>query len=226
MSNLSTNRGLLVTAVGIFVGSALLGLGLILRRRPGVGGVRGLDGMLIRFGPRGQAACPHCAAELELDPGAPTIRASADAYNQIRWRLEKARQEGFWLVSLDARNKILDIHEVCRGGDKTCLVDSKTLFRRALAKGAQAVIIAHNHPSGDPSPSHDDELLTRRLAIVGAALSIPVVDHLVVARSGYYSFADEGRLARIKELATSQLSEVVGTGFGGRTAHQLAIGGG
>jgi len=99
--------------------------------------------------------------------------------------------EEFKVMLLNTRKKVLGIYTVSSGGFKECLIDAKLVFASALLGCATDIILAHNHPSGDKSPSANDLHLTRKLSEVGTLLDIRVVDHIIVTLDGYYSFADE-----------------------------------
>lgn len=99
-------------------------------------------------------------------------------------------QETFWIVALDARNRIVAAVEVARGGLTSVEVGPREVFRAALRLAAAGIVLVHNHPSGDPSPSDEDREITRRVREAGKLLGVPVVDHVVVASRGFYSFAD------------------------------------
>ncbi len=105
-----------------------------------------------------------------------------------------ARVERFGTVTLDARNRLLRVHELHRGGRSHADVEPAEIFHNAILDNAHAVIVWHTHPSGDPSPSEDDVALTRRLADAGRLLNIAVLDHLVVARAGFVSLRQRGLL--------------------------------
>jgi DNA repair protein RadC len=83
---------------------------------------------------------------------------------------------------------------ISTGGMAGTVVDAKILFRKALHAEASAIILCHNHPSGNLFPSQADLDLTKKLVKAGRAVDIPVLDHLIVSERGYYSFADEGKL--------------------------------
>jgi DNA repair protein RadC len=106
--------------------------------------------------------------------------------------LERARTERFVVVALDARNRPVRRYTVASGSLSTVAVHPREVFGRAIVGHAAAVILAHNHPSGDQTPSPDDERVTERLAACGRILGIPVLDHLIISRAGYYSFRDAG----------------------------------
>jgi len=104
------------------------------------------------------------------------------------------RNELFGCVTLDARHRLLQLHVLHRGSRTSSPVEPAEVFRQAIVANANGVIIWHTHPSGDPSPSDDDRDLTRRLVGAGQLLSIPVLDHLVVARGSWFSFRQRGLL--------------------------------
>ncbi|MBK8013525.1 MAG: DNA repair protein RadC [Deltaproteobacteria bacterium] len=95
--------------------------------------------------------------------------------------------ESFWVVHLDARGRAIGTTCVARGTLTSCLVHPREVFALALRARAASVVVVHNHPSGDPTPSAEDERLTERLTQAGEILGIPVVDHIVVGTSGYRS---------------------------------------
>jgi DNA repair protein RadC len=93
---------------------------------------------------------------------------------------------------LDTRNRVLKIVEVYKGSLDTSLVRVGELFREAIRISAAGIIVAHNHPSGDPSPSPEDLVLTRMVVEAGRLLSISVVDHLVIGRQRFVSLKERG----------------------------------
>ncbi len=106
-----------------------------------------------------------------------------------------ARVEKFGALTLDARNRLLRVHEIHRGGRSHADVEPAEVFNHAILDNAHAVILWHTHPSGDPSPSDDDVALTRRFAEAGRLLNIAVLDHLVVGRAGFVSLRQRGVLS-------------------------------
>ncbi|MCA9553215.1 MAG: JAB domain-containing protein [Myxococcales bacterium] len=102
-------------------------------------------------------------------------------------RLALEAQEGFWVLCLDARGRPLALSRVSQGTLTACLVHPREVFAPALRCRAHSVVLLHNHPSGDPEPSVEDVALTARLVDAGQILGIPVVDHVVVARTGFRS---------------------------------------
>ena len=102
--------------------------------------------------------------------------------------------ESFLVLALQAKNHIMGFHEVARGGTTSCPVAAADAFRYPVATGAVSIIVAHNHPSGDPMPSLEDIELTCRLRKAGELLGIQLLDHLVVTQESYISLLDSGLL--------------------------------
>lgn len=109
-------------------------------------------------------------------------------------RLRRVQQELFMVLLLDARHRLIREVEVSRGSLNQSLVHPREVFAPALREAAAAILVVHNHPSGDPSPSREDHEVTRRLVKVGEILGIPLLDHVVVAAQGHTSFARNGWL--------------------------------
>lgn len=109
-----------------------------------------------------------------------------------------APREHFMVVLLDTKHRPLAIHEVSIGTVDSSVVHPREVFMIAIALASTAIVVAHNHPSGDPSPSSNDRAITRRLRDAGELLGIPLLDHVVIGDDTYYSFADEQvhRIAR------------------------------
>lgn len=108
--------------------------------------------------------------------------------------LDTAAEEYFYLLCTDSKGHIIGIHEVSHGELSSSIVHPREVYKRALINNASAVIFAHNHPSGDTSPSHEDHVTTERLAEAGKILGINVLDHIIVGSECYLSFKQEGLL--------------------------------
>ncbi len=102
------------------------------------------------------------------------------------------RVELFGCLSLNARNRLVRLHVLHRGARTHADVEPGEVFRAAILDNANGVIVWHNHPSGDPSPSEDDAALTRRLAEAGRLLNVSLLDHIVVASGGWVSLRQRG----------------------------------
>lgn len=108
--------------------------------------------------------------------------------------LATLEQEHFWAIHMNARQKVLHISLAAKGTVASVDVHPRDIFRDAVRMNTHSIILAHNHPSADPTPSEADKDLTSRMAKAGVLLGIPVLDHLVVTRDAFYSFACEGLL--------------------------------
>ncbi len=122
------------------------------------------------------------------------ITCSSDAYQQVRQHLIDLPHEEFWTICLKRNNEVITKQRISAGGMAGTVADPRIIFKRALESHAAALILVHNHPSGNLRPSQSDIDLTRKLKEGGRLLDIPVLDHLIFTDGGYYSFADEGIL--------------------------------
>ena len=115
-------------------------------------------------------------------------------WEALRGRCLGERSESFWVLSLDGRGRKLGLELVARGGGNFVHIEVADVFRGPLLEGAAAVIVAHNHPSGDPNPSAEDLSLTERLCAAGELLGIQVRDHVILGDGCYCSLAETGEL--------------------------------
>ncbi|MCX7624681.1 MAG: DNA repair protein RadC [Candidatus Sumerlaeaceae bacterium] len=122
------------------------------------------------------------------------VQRSRDIFERYRSRYAGATQEEFRILILDTKHRVVHDAVVSRGTLDASIVHPRDVFRLALDHAASAVIFVHNHPSGDPTPSREDRMLTRRLADAGQLLGIRVLDHVIIGAQTYFSFADEGEL--------------------------------
>lgn len=116
-------------------------------------------------------------------PG-PRISSPDEACELLRGPASRADRESFYAIALSSANEVLGIEETSRGSLTGVEVHPREVFKSALLANAAAIVVAHNHPSGDASPSADDEALTRRLVKAGKLLGVPVLDHLIIGRRG------------------------------------------
>ncbi len=123
--------------------------------------------------------------------GAP-VSNSEMVFNRFGRRLAPSQVERFWVISVDAKNRVRAEWEVARGGRSACQVDPAEVFRLLISESASGAIFVHNHPSGDPAPSPEDLELTRRLVGAGCLLDIRILDHLIVGGARYTSLRDAG----------------------------------
>ncbi len=109
-------------------------------------------------------------------------------------RLAHLSREQFHVILLNAKNQVIDVECVSEGTLTASLVHPREVFKTAIRRSAHSVILAHNHPSGDPTPSREDREITRRLVQAGRVIGIEVLDHLVVGQGRYTSFRERGLL--------------------------------
>lgn len=107
---------------------------------------------------------------------------------------EKETVEVFLAVFLTTKHTLIGFHEVSRGTLDSTPAHPREVFKAAILANSAAVIVAHNHPSGDPDPSPDDVALTEKLRLAGALIGIDLLDSMIVADGRYYSFKEGGRL--------------------------------
>ena len=122
------------------------------------------------------------------------ITKSEDIALYLRAKYEYKQQEIFVVIFLNRANKIIHQEIVSAGGLTGTVADPRIILKKALEQEATAIILCHNHPSGNLKPSKADELLTQKIKQAAALLDINVLDHIIVSHEGYFSFADEGLL--------------------------------
>lgn len=132
--------------------------------------------------------------EREARPLAPRIASPEDVIRVVGPALRDLQVEEFHLLALDTRSRVLRDVLVTRGLLDSSLVHPREVFRAAIAEAAAGIILVHNHPSGDPTPSTEDRAVTRQLVAAGQLLDLPVHDHVIVAGDRYLSFATSGLL--------------------------------
>ena len=122
------------------------------------------------------------------------ITASSDVNELFQEELSALQYEEFHVLLLNQANKILKKQLISKGGISSSIADPKLIFEAALNAKASALILVHNHPSGNLKPSKQDIAITAKLKSAGQVLDLPILDHIIIAETGYYSFADEGIL--------------------------------
>lgn len=122
------------------------------------------------------------------------IGCSTDAFKVLMPHMADLNHEEFWMLILNRANVVKATLMVSRGGQAGTVVDPKIIFKMALDNNAAALILAHNHPSGNLKPSSEDLKVTKRLAEAGKMMDLPILDHLIMADRLFFSFADEGLL--------------------------------
>lgn len=122
------------------------------------------------------------------------VGSSADAAAIFQPALSDLMHEEFWVLLLDRANHVITRFNMSKGGTSGTVVDPKIIFKTAIEHHACGIILCHNHPSRNNKPSDADLKLTRNLKQSGEMLEIKILDHIIIAGSSYYSFADEGQL--------------------------------
>lgn len=117
----------------------------------------------------------------------------ASALNEI-FNLEYQTDEHFVMFCLNTKNRIIGAFEVCIGTIDSSLVNIRGIIQRVLLCNASRIIVAHNHPSGDPSPSRDDKITTKKIKDVCDLMGISLLDHIIIGEDEYFSFKCEGLL--------------------------------
>jgi DNA repair protein RadC len=130
----------------------------------------------------------------EARPALVRIREPEDVVRLFASRLRDLQVEEFHLLALDSQSQVLRDVLITRGLLNSSLVHPREVFRAAIAEAAAGIIVVHNHPSGDPSPSAEDRAVTRQLVEAGRLLDLPVYDHVILAGDRFTSFATTGML--------------------------------
>lgn len=155
---------------------------------------------LIKFKGIGDAKAISIAAALELGRRRKEseklkklkIGSSTDVYEAIRPYLMDLQHEQFWVLLLNRANEVIRPQQISIGGVSGTVADPKIIFKAAIEHLASSIILVHNHPSGNLTPSQADKDLTKKVKEGGQTLDIPVLDHLIFSDTGHFSFADEG----------------------------------
>jgi DNA repair protein RadC len=157
---------------------------------------------LLRAPGVGPAKAARLLAALELGarlgrearPAPPRIRCPEDVVRIAGPRLRDLAVEEFHLLALDSQSQVTRDVLITRGLLNSSLVHPREVFRAAIAEAAAGIILVHNHPSGDPTPSPEDQAITRQLVAAGELLDLPVYDHVIVAGDRFVSLAAQGLL--------------------------------
>jgi DNA repair protein RadC len=164
-------------------------------------GLRGLGkasfGDLTRQHAMGEAKASQLLAAMELgkrmlheQPARRIVRAAEDVFRMLFADMAQLEQEELRVILLSTRNEVIAMRDVYRGNVSSAVVRIGEVFRDAVREGCPSIIVVHNHPSGDPSPSAEDAALTKQLVEAGRLLGIEVLDHVVIARSGFVSLKE------------------------------------
>ena len=121
-----------------------------------------------------------------------SITSSRDVFEIMHPLLADQVFEEFWVITLTRANKVKSTYRISEGGVSGTVADPKKIFKKALEDNASALIICHNHPSGNNRPSDSDKDITRKCVDAGRFLDLPLLDHIIIAQDAFFSFADEG----------------------------------
>ncbi|MDE5634325.1 MAG: DNA repair protein RadC [Muribaculaceae bacterium] len=124
----------------------------------------------------------------------PQMASSRDVYTYMRSHLERLNYEEFWILHLNRANRVQYAERMGKGGLAATYVDARLIAKSAIDHLSSALILVHNHPSGNLQPSASDDSVTRKIKEVCQICEISVQDHIIIGPSGYYSYRDEGRV--------------------------------
>lgn len=130
-------------------------------------------------------------SQIQWQPGR-RVDCAKELFQWFKEQFRGETQEIFWMICLNQRQRIIHQEIVSRGILTASLIHPREAFRSAIQRAAAAVLFVHNHPSGDPRPSAEDRAVTQRLRKAGEILGIRMLDHLIVAEGGFFSFAESG----------------------------------
>lgn len=122
------------------------------------------------------------------------IGSPQDGADYLMSRMRYATREQFVVVLLNTKNRVVGQEVISEGSLNSSVVHAREVFAPAILQHAAAILVAHNHPSGDPTPSREDREVTRMLAASGKVLGIPLLDHLVIGDGRYYSFQENAEI--------------------------------
>jgi DNA repair protein RadC len=174
---------------------ALAGNNLNALGRLDIGNLRSLNGI-------GEAKAVTIAAALELGrrrklaeaPENGQIRSSADIFNIFHPLLSDLSHEEFWILFLNRSNKTINRMKISQGGVSGTVTDVRIIMKKAVENLASGLVVCHNHPSGNDNPSESDIQITQKIRDAGTLLDVQLLDHIIIAGTTYYSFADSGLL--------------------------------
>lgn len=120
----------------------------------------------------------------------PSIKSSHDIFKIFKPVLNDLNHEEFWIIFLNRSNKVITRFLLSKGGIGETVTDVRLIFKKALENLATSIILCHNHPSGNLTPSREDFAVTKKIEEAGKLLDIKVLDHIIIANNNFYSFAD------------------------------------
>lgn len=157
---------------------------------------------LCKFNGIGEAKAISIIAALELGrrrkiveaPQRIKISNSKSVFDAVAPQISDLLHEEFWVLYLDRSNHIIRKSNISKGGVSGTVVDARIIFKQAIENLASAIVLCHNHPSGNLKPSEEDIRITKKLKEAGKLVDIAILDHIIIAGNNFFSFADEGLL--------------------------------
>ena len=129
---------------------------------------------------------------LESPEERPAVNSPADAAALVAYEMSALEQEHLRVILLDTRNRVLEIVEIYKGSVNSSQIHVGEIFKAAIRRSAPALIVVHNHPSGDPTPSPDDVVVTRAIVQAGKLLDVDVLDHMIIGQGKWVSMKERG----------------------------------
>ncbi len=186
LSALDMARGMLRNVGGRLSGIRAQSIHALIRNNPGIGPAKAVTiAAAFELGVR---------ARDEMPPEQPKVTGPEVVYNYIRRYLETLANEQFWVITLSRSGHITGAFRLSEGGTSSTVVDVKVLMKNVLDRMAENIILAHNHPSGNMTPSTQDCDLTARIKSACDIFGVKLLDHIIVGPASFYSFHSEGRL--------------------------------
>jgi DNA repair protein RadC len=133
------------------------------------------------------------------------LRSPKEVYEYLRYEMQNLKREVLKIVLLDAKSKILAIETLFEGTVTESAVYPREIFVKAFEKNAASLILVHNHPSGETTPSKEDIRLTKNMILAGRLLQCKVIDHIIVGKEGYFSMAEKGIIESLEKEITGVL---------------------
>jgi len=129
----------------------------------------------------------------------PVNKSSKQVFDYLSYSMRDLKKEVFKVIYLNSQNQIIDAVDLFEGTLESIPIRPREIVESAIKRNATALIVAHNHPSGDPTPSKSDKQLTRDLVFIGMILPIRVLDHIIIGGNRYFSFADEDLIKKYED---------------------------
>ena len=130
----------------------------------------------------------------QIDENLQVIKKSSDVFKYFYHLYQNKMQEELMVILLNTKNIVIDYKFVFKGSLNHSIVHPREIFKEAIYSSANAIIIIHNHPSGDVTPSEEDKKITEKIVLCGEMLNMPLLDHIIFGNNAYYSFLEEGNI--------------------------------